>query len=79
MAHAYLKRAVAFGQSLFTECASEPRRWYGEMIELPEDTYALALNLERDSVGAVVLGEYEHISRRRHRQDHRPHSRSAGR
>ncbi len=34
----------------------------GEMIELPGDTFALALNLERDSVGAVVLGEYEHIT-----------------
>jgi F-type H+-transporting ATPase subunit alpha len=34
----------------------------GEMIELPGDTFALALNLERDSVGAVVLGEYEHLS-----------------
>ncbi len=34
----------------------------GEMIELPGETFALALNLERDSVGAVVLGEYEHIS-----------------
>ena len=34
----------------------------GEMIELPDDTYALALNLERDSVGAVVLGKYEHLS-----------------
>ena len=33
----------------------------GEMIELPENTYALALNLERDSVGAVVLGDYEHL------------------
>jgi F-type H+-transporting ATPase subunit alpha len=33
----------------------------GEMIELPNDTYALALNLERDSVGAVVLGDYEHL------------------
>ncbi|HET7662468.1 MAG TPA: F0F1 ATP synthase subunit alpha [Rhodanobacteraceae bacterium] len=33
----------------------------GEMIELPGDTYALALNLERDSVGAVVLGEYQHL------------------
>ena len=33
----------------------------GEMIELPGDTYALALNLERDSVGAVVLGDYEHL------------------
>ncbi len=34
----------------------------GEMIELPGDTYALALNLERDSVGAVVLGDYGNIS-----------------
>ena len=31
----------------------------GEMIELPENTFALALNLERDSVGAVVLGDYK--------------------
>lgn len=34
----------------------------GEMIEFPGNTYGLALNLERDSVGAVVLGSYEHIS-----------------
>jgi F-type H+/Na+-transporting ATPase subunit alpha len=34
----------------------------GEMLEFPGNTFALALNLERDSVGAVVLGEYEHIS-----------------
>jgi len=34
----------------------------GEMIELPGDTFALALNLERDSVGAVVLGSYGHLS-----------------
>ncbi|PZP58417.1 MAG: F0F1 ATP synthase subunit alpha, partial [Pseudoxanthomonas spadix] len=38
----------------------------GEMIELPPagegtPTFALALNLERDSVGAVVLGDYEHL------------------
>ena len=33
----------------------------GEMIELPGETFALALNLERDSVGAVVLGDYEHL------------------
>ena len=33
----------------------------GEMIELPGNTFALALNLERDSVGAVVLGDYEHL------------------
>ena len=34
----------------------------GEMIEFPGNTFGLALNLERDSVGSVVLGEYEHIS-----------------
>ncbi len=39
----------------------------GEMLEFPptaagQATYGLALNLERDSVGAVILGEYEHIS-----------------
>lgn len=34
----------------------------GEMIEFPGNTYGMALNLERDSVGAVVLGDYEHIS-----------------
>lgn len=34
---------------------------YGEMIEFPDNTYGLALNLERDSVGAVVLGPYEHL------------------
>jgi F-type H+-transporting ATPase subunit alpha len=34
----------------------------GEMIELPGETYGLALNLERDSVGVVVLGDYKHIS-----------------
>ncbi len=30
----------------------------GEMIELPGNRYAIALNLERDSVGAVVMGPY---------------------
>ena len=34
----------------------------GEMIEFPGSTYGLALNLERDSVGAVIMGSYEHIS-----------------
>ena len=34
----------------------------GEMIEFPGNTYGLALNLERDSVGTVILGKYEHIS-----------------
>ncbi|MDI9335789.1 MAG: F0F1 ATP synthase subunit alpha [Gammaproteobacteria bacterium] len=34
----------------------------GEMLEFPNNTFGLALNLERDSVGAVILGKYEHIS-----------------
>src|SRR5207245_7974744 len=34
----------------------------GEMLEFPDNTFGLALNLERDSVGAVILGDYEHIS-----------------
>src|SRR3989440_541159 len=34
----------------------------GEMLEFPNNTFGLALNLERDSVGAVILGEYEHIT-----------------
>ncbi len=34
----------------------------GEMLEFPGNTFGLALNLERDSVGAVILGSYEHIT-----------------
>src|ERR1700694_3112893 len=34
----------------------------GEMLEFPGNTFGLALNLDRDSVGAGILGEYEHIS-----------------
>jgi len=34
----------------------------GEMLEFPGNTYGMALNLERDSVGAVILGDYEHIT-----------------
>ncbi|HEX2245799.1 MAG TPA: F0F1 ATP synthase subunit alpha, partial [Gammaproteobacteria bacterium] len=33
----------------------------GEMIEFPGKVYGLALNLERDMVGAVIMGAYEHI------------------
>ncbi|MCU7880701.1 MAG: F0F1 ATP synthase subunit alpha [Candidatus Thiodiazotropha sp. (ex Lucinoma aequizonata)] len=33
-----------------------------EMLEFPSNTYGLALNLERDSVGAVILGNYKHLS-----------------
>ena len=35
---------------------------YGEMIEFPGGVYGMALNLERDSVGVVVLGDYENLS-----------------
>jgi F-type H+-transporting ATPase subunit alpha len=35
---------------------------YYEMLEFPNNTFGLALNLERDSVGAVVLGDYTHLS-----------------
>src|ERR1700710_2337180 len=35
---------------------------YGEMLEFPGNTFGLALNLEQDSVGAVVLGDYKHLS-----------------
>ncbi|BCG49625.1 F0F1 ATP synthase subunit alpha [Candidatus Profftella armatura (Diaphorina cf. continua)] len=34
----------------------------GEMLEFPGNVFGLALNLERDSIGAVILGKYEHIS-----------------
>jgi F-type H+-transporting ATPase subunit alpha len=34
---------------------------YGEMIEFPGNVYGMAMNLERDSVGAVVLGDYESL------------------
>ena len=34
----------------------------GEMLEFPQNTFGTALNLERDSVGAVVLGDYKHIT-----------------
>ena len=33
----------------------------GEMLEFEGDTYGLALNLEQDSVGAVILGDYKHL------------------
>ncbi|HRX87903.1 MAG TPA: F0F1 ATP synthase subunit alpha, partial [Steroidobacteraceae bacterium] len=35
---------------------------YGEMLEFPGNLFGLALNLEQDSVGAVVLGDYKGIS-----------------
>jgi F-type H+-transporting ATPase subunit alpha len=51
----------------------------GEMLEFPGGTQGLALNLERDSVGAVVLGAYEQISEGDTGQEHGPHPRGARR
>ena len=34
----------------------------GEMLLFPGNVYGMAMNLERDSVGAIVLGDYEHIT-----------------
>jgi F-type H+-transporting ATPase subunit alpha len=34
----------------------------GEMLEFPGDSFGMALNLERDSVGVVMLGAYKHIT-----------------
>ena len=44
---------------------------YGEMIEFDGGVYGMALNLERDSVGAVVLGDYQSTSRRTESPMHR--------
>ena len=33
----------------------------GEMLEFPGDVFGLALNLEEETVGCVLLGDYEHI------------------
>ena len=35
---------------------------YGEMIEFDGGVYGIALNLERDSVGAVILGDYKSVA-----------------
>ena len=35
---------------------------YGEMIEFDGGVYGMALNLERDSVGAVILGDYKGLA-----------------
>ncbi len=34
---------------------------YNEILEFPEDTFGVALNLETETVGAVILGEFRHI------------------
>ncbi|MBN1827176.1 MAG: F0F1 ATP synthase subunit alpha [Candidatus Eisenbacteria bacterium] len=39
-----------------------PAAMSGEMLDFGNDVYGLALNLEEDSIGAVILGDYLHIS-----------------
>jgi len=34
----------------------------GEMLEFPNDTFGIALNLERNFVGAVIMGDYKHLT-----------------
>ncbi|WP_461364051.1 F0F1 ATP synthase subunit alpha [Candidatus Darwinibacter acetoxidans] len=33
----------------------------GELLEFPQGTYGMVLNLEQDNIGVVILGPYEHI------------------
>ena len=52
----------------------------GEMLAFPHDVFGIALNLEEDQVGAVLLGEYTLIAGGRHGQAHRhDHVRAGGR
>ncbi len=51
----------------------------GEMLEFPHGVFGIALNLEEESVGAVLLGEFTEIKEGDHRQAHRPHHLGAGR
>ena len=50
----------------------------GEMIELPGNRYGLALNLERDSVGAIVMGPYADLAEGQKSNGYRSYSGSAG-
>ena len=50
----------------------------GEMLVFPHDVFGIALNLEEDQVGAVLLGDYTEIQRRRHGQAHEQHHVRAG-
>ena len=50
----------------------------GELIEFPHGVSGIALNLEEDQVGAVLLGEYHGDQGRRRGAAHRPHHVGAG-
>ena len=51
----------------------------GELLEFPHGVAGIALNLEEDQVGAVLLGEYTEIKEGDEVQAHRPHHVGAGR
>ena len=51
---------------------------YGEMIKFPGGVYGMALNLEQDSVGAVILGDYGHLAEGQTVQCTGANSRSTG-
>lgn len=51
----------------------------GELLELPNGVYGMALNLEEANVGAVLLGRYETIGGRRYGKTYRPRYGSPGR
>ena len=55
------------------------RAMAGEMLEFPNGLFGIALNLEEESVGAVLLGRSTDDQGRRHGQAHGPHHLGAGR
>ena len=55
------------------------RAMAGEMLEFPHGVFGIALNLEEDSVGAVLLGDYKEIKEGDHGQAHGAHHLGAGR
>ena len=50
----------------------------GEMVEFPNGVIGLAFNLEENSVGVIILGDYLHDQRRGRGQKHRPAAERAG-
>ena len=83
-------RVLEVGDGIARSTAS-PRRMAGEMVEFPNGVSGLAFNLEENSVGVIILGDYLEIAegdevkttgrlltRAGRRRAHRPRGRSAG-
>ena len=60
-------------------CTASSNAMAGEMLEFPHGVFGIALNLEEESVGAVLLGEFKEIKEGDLGQAHRPHHLGAGR